>query len=53
MLIFSKNFFKSMHTRLEKSDRIMRYSRYLLDPPLDNRTEFETVGSNLRLWNII
>ena len=23
-----------MHTRLEKSDRIMRYSRYPLDPPL-------------------
>ena len=34
MLIFSKSFFKSMHTRLEKSDRIMRYSRYPLDPPL-------------------
>ena len=36
MLIFSKFFFKSMHTRLEKSDRIMRYSRYPLDPPLYN-----------------
>ena len=35
MLIFSKSFFfKSMHTPLEKSDRIMRYFRYPLDPPL-------------------
>ena len=27
-----------MHTRLEKSDRIMRHSRHPLDPPLEAKT---------------